>query len=405
MKKTSLFFALFSFAFFFGQIKFEKGYYISNDNQRVDVLVKNMDWKNNPTYFEYRKTEDAAIQKLTIDDVQVFEVLGESKYVRNNVMIDRSNPNLSQISEERDPKFNQELLFLKELVPGDAALYEYTAGNLIRYFIKKGDKPTEQLVYKSYMKDLSSLTYNEDYKIQLKNELNCDAITSKDTNDVRYEKNSLEKLFVKYNTCKSSDYVSKIKQTAKGKLNLNLRPRLTSSKATIGTVSKIYRSNFDNELDFGMGVELEYVLPFNKNKWAVIVEPTYRSYSSEINDIESVGLRRNYSSTIKYQSIQFPIGLRHYFYINANSKLFINASVVIDAPFSSTFEQKIENVPPFNELKLTAKPNAAFGAGYNFRGKYAVEVRYFTETNITTDYVFISSPYNAVSFILSYNLF
>ena len=39
------------------QISFEKGYYIDNSNQKVDCLIKNVDWKNNPTSFEYKLSD------------------------------------------------------------------------------------------------------------------------------------------------------------------------------------------------------------------------------------------------------------------------------------------------------------------------------------------------------------
>ena len=39
------------------QTKFEKGYFVDNSGQRTEVLIKNLDWKNNPTEFEFKKNE------------------------------------------------------------------------------------------------------------------------------------------------------------------------------------------------------------------------------------------------------------------------------------------------------------------------------------------------------------
>ena len=37
----------------FGQIKYEKGYFINNENKKIECLIKNKDWKNNPSEFSY----------------------------------------------------------------------------------------------------------------------------------------------------------------------------------------------------------------------------------------------------------------------------------------------------------------------------------------------------------------
>ena len=36
----------------YSQINFDKGYFINDSNQKVDCLIKNIDWKNNPTEIE-----------------------------------------------------------------------------------------------------------------------------------------------------------------------------------------------------------------------------------------------------------------------------------------------------------------------------------------------------------------
>lgn len=36
------------------QIIFEKGYYITNDDQKIDCFIKNNDWKYNPSEFDYQ---------------------------------------------------------------------------------------------------------------------------------------------------------------------------------------------------------------------------------------------------------------------------------------------------------------------------------------------------------------
>ena len=63
----------------YAQVKFESGYYISNAGQKIEGLIKNVDWENNPTTFEYKASEEAAPKTLAIRSVEEFGVNGKSK--------------------------------------------------------------------------------------------------------------------------------------------------------------------------------------------------------------------------------------------------------------------------------------------------------------------------------------
>ena len=62
------------------QISYVEGYYINNSNQRVDCLIRNVDGRNNPLEFEYKITEQAEKETLTIKickgiwDKQCFQI-------------------------------------------------------------------------------------------------------------------------------------------------------------------------------------------------------------------------------------------------------------------------------------------------------------------------------------------
>lgn len=69
-------FAIFLFSDFecFSQIEFEKGYFISNSGERNEVLIKNVDWKNNPEIFSYKQSRDSEILSNTIEEAKEFKV-------------------------------------------------------------------------------------------------------------------------------------------------------------------------------------------------------------------------------------------------------------------------------------------------------------------------------------------
>lgn len=109
----------------YSQVSFEKGYYIDNTNQKINCLIKNVDWKNNPTEFEYKLAENSEPKKTTIKTIKEFGIDNISKYVRSTVNIDRSSESINNLSNDKNPIFKEEELFLKVLVEGKATLYQY----------------------------------------------------------------------------------------------------------------------------------------------------------------------------------------------------------------------------------------------------------------------------------------
>jgi hypothetical protein len=75
----------------FGQIVYEKGYYIDNSNQKIECFIKNLDWNNNPTKFMYKLTENGEKNTLDIKLVKEFGIGDGLKYVRKKVQIDTEN--------------------------------------------------------------------------------------------------------------------------------------------------------------------------------------------------------------------------------------------------------------------------------------------------------------------------
>ena len=82
MKKQLLFLLITILSFnCYSQISFEKGYYIDNSNQKTNCLIKNIDWKNNPTQFEYKLSENSESKKKTIESIKEFGINNISKYI------------------------------------------------------------------------------------------------------------------------------------------------------------------------------------------------------------------------------------------------------------------------------------------------------------------------------------
>jgi hypothetical protein len=402
----SLLLAFFSLAFMdsFSQIIFENGYFIDESDQKINCLIKNIGWKNNPKEFQYKLTEGGEVSNATIESVREFGVEGASKYVRAKVKLDRSSDELINLTNDRNPIFKEELLFLKVVTEGKATLYSYEDGILTRFFYKTPEKEINQLVYKLY-KVSGKLAQNNGYKQELSQSLSCQALDKTDFENLDYYRGKLEKLFIKYNKCRDPNFSNAAQKTKRDVFNLTIRPGLSAANINLRNGLYDYSNmEFNNKLGFRLGIEAEYVLPYNKNKWSILVEPTYQYLSTgQTNDTNnpSYGV---VTANIAYKSIELPVGVRHYFFLTKESKIFVNALFVSDFSFNSTVTTKRGNGTDLDNLKIKSEFNPAVGVGYKLKNKWGIEIRYQKYRDILANYLLWKASYSSTALILGYTL-
>jgi hypothetical protein len=294
---------------------------------------------------------------------------------------------------------------LKFIVEGKANLYEFEDGSLKKYFFNVDETAVEQLVFKTYLTK-GEIARNNQFRQQIFLSMRCDGTDIEDIEKLEYKEANLTKFFVNYNTCSKADFKNYNEKEKQDLINLNIRPRFVNSSLEISNPSAAYIDyDFGSKTNFGLGIELEIILPFNKNKWAVAIEPTYHSFQAEKNSyIPNTTVY--YVGKVDYKSIEIPISLRHYFFLNKNSKIFANVSYVIDFTTKATFEVKpsIENSPSLFVYDLDTVGNVGLGLGYKFQDKYSLEFRYHTERNVLNNEVGWNSGYNTFALILGYTL-
>ena len=406
MKKFLFFvFALFiSSLSLSAQVKFESGYFINQNDQRINCLIKNLDLSSNPTEFTYKLSEDGKTEIATIETVKEFEITGISKFIRQKVDYEVSSDELHLLIENRNPIFEKKTLFLRVLVQGKASLYSYQDRNVVRLFYQMENELIEPLVYKRYLiKD--KIAKNNYYKQQIYKSLTCETITLKEVERLNYYINDITKLFVKYNICADKDFVYQEKDVQKSDFNLAIRPGINASSFTFENATEYRReSDMGSQQNFRLGIEAELVFPFSNNKWALIFEPTYQYYKAN-NTFTSVNTPGGLLlSDLEFNSIELPIGFRHYFYINDNTKIFLNMSYVVDVTYSSNLNiRRPDNVENYN-FEINSSNSIAFGGGIKYK-KFSLEARYFTGRNLLTQYKSFDSSYKTLSFILGYQLF
>jgi len=410
MNQKLLFFLFLLYGFHISaQTTFKNGYFINNENQRKECMIKDLDWKNNPIAIEYKNTIKSEPTVISINEIKEFGISEESRYLRSLVKIDRSSEKTTELTDQRNPVFNEELLFLKVLVEGKANLYLYEDGNLRRFFFNVDDKPIEQLVFKTYLLNPNLARNNNLYKQQLSNELKSERFESDTFEKLNYEEQALTNLFVFYHESQNLMFKKYIQRKDLDRFNINIRPRIISNSLTFNnTSSSIFYMNYDNQINLSLGVEFEVFLPFNNNKWSIFLEPTYQSFSDEKIQNYQSGTSPEIKHAVTYSSIDFHFGLRYYSFLNEDSKLFFNLAAVPNYVLNGTYE--ITNSTNFYSytaysFDLSIVFNASIGFGYKFKDRYSLEFRYNTPRGLTDNYVVWDTKYNTSALIFGYTIF
>ncbi len=390
--KTNFFFLILTLVTVnsFGQITFEKGYFIDNQNQRVECLIKNMDWKYNPDQFDYKLTAISNVEKGSINTVKEFGVTGSSQYVRADVKMDVSPADANNLSQTREPEWSQEQLFLKVLVGGKASLYFYENTAFGRFFYSVSDTAINQLIYKEYRTEYNQVAMNCKFREQLWNNVRYANSSMSSLENIRFNRSELERYFKKYNSDGGNTALTYGSQKKRDSFQLRLTPGLNYSWVIVTNAAAPDEFvDFGHKISYRIGVEAQFILPFNRNKWGILFDPGYQYINaSGHNTYEPVEIR--------YQSIEFPIGLRHTFFMNKNLIFFIDALFI--ANFCFDFNSAISN------LGIRTGGSFAMGGGAAFK-KISAEIRYSTDRNLLNDYVYWNTDYRRISLILGYKLF
>jgi len=378
----------------YSQINFENGYFIKNTGETIHCLIKNIDWKNNPTQFIYKLSKNSELKTENVDSIKEFGFLDIVKYKSFLVNIDRSSNDLYDMSKNKDPEFKEEHLFLNTLVEGKATLYSYNDKNLVRYFYSTDNSYPKQLIYKNYktsrgeIQDYSVVSVNNKFREQLWNDLKCQTFTMSYLEQIDYNKQDLVKFFEKYNDCENSEFKNYDKTQGKESFHLTVRPGINNSSLSTSDFIWGFKNTteiFKNQSTFRLGFLAEYILPFNKNKWSIFIDPNYQYYKSNSQNL-----------SIEYNSIELPIGIRHYFFLNEYSKFFISVAYISDFHINSKLS---------NSWTINSNNNYAVGLGYHYKDKYSIEMRYMTNRDLLSDYVYFGSDYKNISIIFGFNVF
>ncbi|MCP9766404.1 hypothetical protein EGI22_00700 [Lacihabitans sp. LS3-19] len=371
-----------------GQIVFEKGYLITEEGEKVDCFIKNNDWNNNPRSFVYRTTEKGKEQEGSLEFIKEFSVNGHFKFIKKEVDFEVSSDNIRNLSSDKNPVFEKRTIFLKVLVEGSVNLYRYKKKEAIRFFYSLGDSEIKPLIFKKYLKNGKEAS-NITYKQQILNEFDPEKIDKEAVLKLTYLEPRLEGFFLIYNNKFSSKGTLLRSNVKRDKVFLKLTPGISYSNFSFVSGKKTY--NYESNIEYRVGVEFDYILPINMNKWSVYIEPNF-FYSP---------VRKDTDPDVNYRDIGFkfitvPVGIKGKSYLKKGGIIFYNVNY--DMGEGTSFGSKFGNV------KLSAGNNFGIGAGFE-KKKISLECRYIGNTNVFRYYQNYYSNYTRLQFILGYQLF
>ena len=400
-----LFLAVFCTFTGFAQINFEPGYIINNQGAKTECLIRNVAWKNSPLTFDYKPAEGAQAITANLSDFTEFNVSGYT-FKRFTVNLDRSTGDYDRMSVTKEPEYLLETIYLRKLTQGDAVLYKYEDGNLIRFFYSKGNDVPVQLVYKPY-RDGEKIGHNYSFKGQLYN-LMKDKSTDRDKYKfLNYDEKDLTRLFLKYNGATEEEIKSN-NSGEKSVFHLKVTPGINF--ASSNNSKKDAEGSFDlkSKPQFRIGLEAEWVLGFNKNKWSLFIEPNYQKYEDSGSKSYGEGLSQIVNLwQVSYQYIDIPLGIRHYLFLNQNAKIFINVAYqysFVMGESGSTFNYKSAFSSYERKAKASNSSGVLAGVGFSYKA-LSIEARYNFRREIFTNYGDWSSKYSSYGILLGYKIF
>lgn len=398
------------------QNKFEKGYYIDNAGTNIACLIKNYDWKHNPTSIEIKKTEEANSQEIMLSQMQEFSINGISKYTRQTIEVDNSKGE-PYYSNTKEPHFVTSTVLLKVLVSGKNTLYGYENDEYpIRFFYKTEQSEIKQLIYKKYFSgNQNDLYVNSEYKKQLFSFVKSENLNK--IEELPYKENELIKYFGDANKFQGDVTFKEIQKIKKTSIYFKLLLNTNYSHFDFQLASSIPfdgSNKTERKITMGYGVEVEVVLPYNNKNWSIFLAPSYNSYSGTgtfrttyyINPNYSTGLvNTDFKASVTYNYLQVPFGVRRNINFKKHSRMNIQIGGNLEFSTGSKFTLLRSNNNKYIDVSINnRKINYLIGVGYENK-KFGVELRQYSNINVnplinTNNSYF----YRNISLSLSYRL-
>jgi hypothetical protein len=376
------------------QDAFEPGYFINNQDEKIECLIKNTDRNSNPLEFTYKRTQDGQPQTAHINEVKEFNIgNGLHHYIRHRARLyekDRSNHDLPTL---KDVRFKEALVFLRVLVNGQASLYHHRENNTDNFFYKTDSTNIELLVFTKYITDDQKIVTNNRFRQDLAYRLKSECVSDNDYAGLGYNKRALVRLFSRYNQCVNAEYTTYATQGEKKKLEITVKGGINLASLTIeqkywhntagSDAFKTKRFTSANESTPVIGIELAYPLSFGRSKWSIFFEPTFVQFKTEsqvmYNSLDPDEPPTNVAPidvSIDYTHIDLPLGVRYAMPAGRHAQVFFKAALVthlVTRPDNSFTRVSDQTTLQVFQKGFVFAPTGSTGAGFRYKDRLSIE--------------------------------
>ena len=169
-------------------------------------------------------------------------------------------------------------------------------------------------------------------------------------------------------------------------------------------------------ISYSFGVESEFILGFNNNRWSFLIESTYTQFDSGSQSyVISETTSTNGTANIHFQSVEFSVGVRRYFFLSKEFKLSANASLHYAHVFNSQIEVlRIDttpeeilslDIPVYSNELSSYNMGMIWSLGCKYRDRYSLEIREFRSKNLLTSQGAWGTHFSSISLVLGYSFF
>lgn len=396
------------------QINFEKGYFITNENIKTECLIKNYNWINIPNEIEYKFNETSEILKGDIIEINEFKIYNTDHYYKKLTFLFDFN------EKGKEENIKRITSFLKVLVEGKTSLYQYN-GNT--YLYQNNFSEIKQLVYKKYINDKNIMFEDFNFRKEIYNNLRCKENTT-NIRSLKYKKKDLINFFKNYNICQNEIFEIFPPKRKKTKFLFNIHGGIGTfnSKAEfIGsytfsspitndvTYTGIDNIDFGNNTSTNFGFETEIILPIHRYKWSFFISPNYNILKASNYQKFDYLYGSTYDLNIKINNtyfIEIPIGFKHYFYFNKNSKFNLGMGYNLIYLTNGDDLLEIKNIdgisaqPSSNDI--TSSNYISIVTGYSYKEKFSISLNYYPTRKLNQENFKVNID-NSILLLLKYN--
>ncbi len=364
----------------YAQVRVEQGYIVSYDDDTLSCWIKNEGWRKSPSSISIRRMASGPEEQVSCREVKAFGIGKEVLYRAEYVKLDVSSVSSGFLSMEREPEWKSDTLFLEQLVGGMASLYVYRMKGFNKFYFQVLNDPVEPLIFKKYQKINTPVQENRDFVFQLSKALQCGKTTLVDVENLAYDEKQLVAVFESYNACNGVIAV-KHNVGSKNIVHLRVLTGLDIQRYTLVPVSPV-AANYENlpvryQPTLRLGLEAEFFLAFKRKNWAITGEAGLNYFRNSVGIPSWQPSRFEGDMFIRYQSIETLFGLRRYFTLPQNTRLFASGFGLLDFEVNSSIIIGEFTAEPV----LKGAYSWGFGVGVR-RGKFGAEVRIYDYRSI-----------------------